>query len=68
MMSHVEVVESADKTALDIPVASVSNDDPQGTIDAPSAPTYAVLDYGSINLATLRNRLKAGSVAVFGGN
>jgi hypothetical protein len=58
MMAHVEVVESADKTALDIPVEPVDHYDPQGTIDASSAHAYAVLDYGSINLATLRNRLR----------
>ena len=58
MMAHVEVVESADKTALDIPVEPVDHYDPQGTIDASSARAYAVLDYGSINLATLRNRLR----------
>jgi hypothetical protein len=64
MMSHVEVVESADKTALEISVAPVMSDDPQGTIDAPSAPAYAVLDYGSINLATLRNRLQGVSIQI----
>jgi len=64
MMAHVEVVESADKTALDIPVESVSHYDPQGTIDASSARAYAVLDYGSINLATLRNRLRGDSIQI----
>jgi Zinc carboxypeptidase len=64
MMAHVEVVESADKTALDIPVESVTHYDPQGTIDASSARAYAVLDYGSINLATLRNRLRGDSIQI----
>jgi hypothetical protein len=64
MMAHVEVVESADKTALDVPVESVDHDDPQGTIDASSAHAYAVLDYGSINLATLRNRLRGVSIQI----
>jgi hypothetical protein len=64
MMSHVEVVESVDKTALDIPVESVGLFDPQGTIDAPSSPSYAVLDRGSINLATLRNRLRGVSIQI----
>jgi hypothetical protein len=64
MMSHVDVVESVDKTALDIPVEPVGLYDPQGTIDAPSSPNYAVLDYGSINLATLRNRLRGVSIQI----
>ena len=64
MMAHVEVVESADKSALDIPTASLTHYDPQGTIDAPSAPAYAVLDYGSINFATLRNRLRGVSIQI----
>jgi hypothetical protein len=64
LMSHVEVVESADKTALDIPLAPVTHDDPQGSIDAAAAPAYAVLDYGSNNLATLRNRLHGVSIQI----
>ena len=64
MMAHVEVVESADKTALDIPTVPLVHDDPQGTIDAPSAPVYAVLDFGSINFATLRNRLRGVSIQI----
>ncbi len=64
MMAHVEVVESADKTALDIAVEPVGHDDPQGTIDAPSAPAYAVLDHGSINLAVLRYRLRGVSIQI----
>jgi zinc carboxypeptidase len=64
MMSHVEVVESADKTVLEIPVESVRDYEPQGTIEEPSAPAYAVLDYGSNNLATLRNRLHGVSVQI----
>jgi hypothetical protein len=64
MMAHVEVVESADKTALDIPVESVGHYDPPGAIDASSAHAYAVLDYGSINLATLRNRLRGVAIQV----
>jgi Zinc carboxypeptidase len=64
MMAHVDVVESADKTVLDIPVESVGHYDPQGTFDAASAHAYAVLDYGSINLATLRNRLRGVSIQI----
>ncbi len=64
MMAHVEVVESEDKTALEIPVQPVAHYDPQGSIDAPSATAYAVLDYGSINLATLRSRLRGASIQI----
>ncbi len=58
LMAHVKVVASADKTALDVAVSPVDRFDPQGTIDAQGAATYAVLDYGSINLAKLRYELK----------
>ncbi len=34
------------------------NTSPQGSIGAAGAPAYAVLDHGSINLATLRYRLR----------
>ena len=64
LMAHVDVVESADKTALDVPVQPVAHYDPQGTIEEPSAHAYAVLDYGSINLATLRNRLRGVSIQI----
>ena len=64
LMAHVDVVESADKSALDIALEPVGEYAPQGSIDAPSAPAYAVLDYGSINLATLRNRLRGVSIQI----
>ena len=64
MMSHVEVVQSDDKTALDIPVESLDHYEPQGWIDGPSAPAYAVLDFGSNNFATLRNRLHGVSIQI----
>ena len=58
------MVQSADKTALDIPVESVDHYEPQGSIDGPSAPAYAVLDFGSNNFATLRNRLHGVSIQI----
>jgi Zinc carboxypeptidase len=64
MMAHVKVVESADVKALDVGVQPVDHYDPQGTIAAPSAAAYAVLDYGSINMAVLRYRLKGVAVRV----
>lgn len=58
MMAHVKVVESADLKTLDAAVQPVDHDDPQGAVGPAGAPAYAVLDYGSVNLATLRYRLK----------
>jgi hypothetical protein len=64
LMAHVSVVESADKSTLEIPVVPVTDYKPEGTIDAPGAPAYAVLDYGSINFATLRYRLHGDSIRI----
>jgi hypothetical protein len=58
MMAHVKVTPSADLKALEIATTPVEQDKPQGSIGAAAAPAYAVLDQGSINLATLRFRLK----------
>jgi hypothetical protein len=57
MMAHVQVVASADAKALAAPAALIDADAPQGSIDPPGAPAYAVLDHGSIELARLRYRL-----------
>jgi len=64
MMAHVKVTPSADLKALDVATTPVDQDRPQGTIGAPAAPAYAVLDHGSINLATLRYRLKGERVRI----
>ena len=64
LMAHVKVVASADVKALDVAVSPVDHFDPQGVIDAEGAPTYAVLDYGSINLAKLRYQLKDSPVRI----
>ncbi len=58
MMAHVKVVPSADLKSLDAAVNPVEQVKLQGAIGAAAAPAYAVLDQGSINLATLRYRLK----------
>ena len=58
LMSHVQVVGSDDLTALDIPTQRVDHFDAPGTIAAGGSASYAVLDLGSVNLATLRYRLK----------
>ena len=62
--SHVKVVGSADLAALDIPVQPVEHFDVPGSIDGSDAANYAVLDFGSVNFATLRYRLKDVAVLV----
>jgi hypothetical protein len=64
MMAHVRVVPTADLTALDAAVQPVDQYRPEGTIGAASAAAYAVLDHGSINMATLRYRLRNLSVRI----
>ncbi|HEY3786034.1 MAG TPA: M14 family zinc carboxypeptidase [Steroidobacteraceae bacterium] len=58
LMAHTKVIESADLKVLDVPVESVGQLEVQGDIGAAQAAAYAVLDYGSVNLAILRYRLK----------
>jgi hypothetical protein len=64
LMAHVKVVPSADLTALDIPVTPVDQYVAPSVIAAPGAPAYAVLDEGSINLASLRYALKDVSLRI----
>ena len=64
LMSHVKVVGSADLTALDVPVQPVDHYEVAGSIDASGAPNYAVLDFGSVNFAPLRYRLKDVAILV----
>jgi hypothetical protein len=60
LMTHTKVVESADLAVLSIPTTPVDKMDVKGTIPATGAATaYAVLDNGSVNMATLRFRLGA---------
>jgi len=59
LMAHVKVVEIADKTVLDAPASPVDKYEPKGkAVSSPAAVAYAVPDNGSINMATLRYRLK----------
>ncbi len=59
LMAHVKIVESADTAILAAPVQAVDQFQPKGKLIAsPAAVAYAVLDHGSINLATLCFRLK----------
>jgi hypothetical protein len=58
LMSHIKVQGSADKAALDVAVTPLHGYQAPGSIGAAGATGYAVLDFGSNNLATLRHRLK----------
>ena len=58
LMAHVKVVASEDPKALHVAADPVDHFDPQGSIGDAGAPAYAVLDYGSVNLAKLRYQLK----------
>jgi hypothetical protein len=65
LMTHTKIVEIADATVLDIPGDKVDQFEAKGKVTAnPAAAAYAVLDNGSVNLATLRFRLKGVSVRV----
>lgn len=64
LMAHVDVTEIADRSALAIETVPVDRFEAPGRIAGTGAPYYAVLDYGSINLATLRYRLRDRSIDV----
>jgi len=64
LMAHVKVIATADPTALDLPVKPVDRYVAEGRIAPEGAGAYAVLDNGSINLATLRYGLKDVAIRV----
>lgn len=64
LMTHTRIVEIADKAALDLPVTPVDRFVPQGRIGGAGSRLYAVLDQGSVNMATLRYRLKDAPVKI----
>jgi hypothetical protein len=64
MMTHTDIVEIADKAVLDAAVTPVDRYAPRGTISGAGARTYAVLDHGSVAMATLRYRLKDAAVRI----
>ncbi len=64
MMAHVKVTPSADLKALDVAATPVDEAKAPGSIGAAGAAGYAVLDKGSINLATLRYRLKGEPIRI----
>lgn len=64
LMAHAKVIESADPAILDAPVEPVEHFEPKGDLEGGPATGYAVLDYGSPNLAVLRYRLKALTIQI----
>ena len=65
LMAHVKIVESADAAVLAVPVQPVDKLEPKGKLTtSPGAAAYAVPDNGSVNLATLRFRLKDTTVRI----
>jgi hypothetical protein len=65
LMANVKIVESSDKAVLAAPAPLIEKYEPKSPLTAkPSAIAYAVLDNGSISLATLRYRLKAVPVKI----
>jgi hypothetical protein len=64
LMSHINVVGSADLAALDIPVQPAEHFESPGSIAAAGAANYAVLDFGSVNFAPLRYKLEDVSILV----
>ncbi len=64
LMTHTKIVESADSGVLEVPVEMVEKFEPRGSISSPAAAAYAVLDNGSVSMATLRYRLKEVRVRV----
>jgi hypothetical protein len=65
LMTHTKVVESADLNVLKVPTEPIDRMDVKGTITTTSgAAAYAVLDNGSVNMATLRFRLGTMQVRV----
>ena len=65
LMTDTKIVESADPRILDVTVEMIDKFEPRGSIVGNgSAPAYAVLDRGSVNMATLRYRLTDVAVRV----
>jgi hypothetical protein len=59
LMSHVKIVESADQAVLSVPTALIDRYQPTGkAVTSPNVVAYVVPDQGSIQMATLRYRLK----------
>jgi len=64
LMLHSKVIGSADPEVLNIAVRPVDRYKPMGVFPSRKAPFYAVLDCGSVNVATLRYRLGKSPVQI----
>ena len=65
LMAHIKIVETGDSAVLAVPGQPVDKLEPKGKFTAaPAAVAYAIPDNGSINLATLRFKLKDTPVRV----
>jgi hypothetical protein len=59
LMTHTNIVESADHAVLDVPITPIDKFEPEGKIlGASAAAYYAVIDNGAAAMITLRYRLK----------
>src|SRR5262249_21052770 len=58
LMARSDVKEIADKAILDIAVEPVTTMELIGTVSGKASAAYAIADYGSNNMVTLRYRLK----------
>jgi len=63
LMTHTDIVEIADKSALDVAVTPLERFAASGGVSGGGG-TLAVLDNGSVNMATLRYRLKDATVRI----
>lgn len=64
LMTHTNIVEIADKSVLNASTRPLERLTLSGRIDGAGAGTYAVIDNGSVNMATLRYQLKDAPVRV----
>lgn len=58
LMTHTKIQETSDASVLNAAVTAIDKYEPRGTIAAAGSSAYAVLDHGSVAMATLRFRLK----------
>jgi hypothetical protein len=65
LMTQTRVIESGDKAIEEAPTSLIDRFEPEGSVAGPSsAANFAVLDDGSVNMATLRYRLKDASIRI----
>ncbi|MBV8834632.1 MAG: hypothetical protein JO108_35990, partial [Acidobacteriaceae bacterium] len=65
LMTHTRIIESGDKAIEEGPTNLIDRFEPEGSVaGSSSAANFAVLDDGSVNMATLRYRLKDASIRI----